>query len=80
MSNSTEQGAWSAPAAGITGGYTGDSLVLKIFIASLFGLAVYNAIELNVLVLVTFTKYAGVYFWSMLVASWGINLIVLGSC
>lgn len=78
MSNSTQQGTWSAPAQGITGGYTGDSLVLKTFIASLFGLSVYNAIELNVLVLVTFTKYSGVYFWSMLIASWGIIPYGLG--
>jgi hypothetical protein len=78
MLNSTQQGTWSAPAAGITGGYTGDSLVLKIFIACLFCLAVYNSIELNVLVLVTFTKYNGVYFWSLLIASWGIIPYCLG--
>lgn len=78
MSNSTLEGTWQAPAAGIIGGYTGESIVMKIFISSLFGLSVYNAVELSVLVLVTFTKYAGLYFWSMLIASLGIVPYGLG--
>jgi hypothetical protein len=78
MSNSTHQGSWSAPAAGITGGYTGHSLVLQILIAFFIGLSLYNAIELNVLILVTFNKYAGLYFWSMVVSSWGIIPYAIG--
>lgn len=82
MSNSTADtngtDDWTSSIAGITGGYTGDSLVLKIFIASFFALAVYNSIELNVLVLVTFLRYSGVYFWSLLIASWGIVPYCLG--
>jgi hypothetical protein len=59
--NSTEQGSWPAPAAGIIGGYNGESLVLKVFIACLLGLSAYNTVELHVLIFVTFTKYSGLY-------------------
>ncbi|KAL4896602.1 hypothetical protein BDV59DRAFT_171050 [Aspergillus ambiguus] len=58
-----------APGDGITGGYTGDSLVTRIAIATFAGITWYNAIELIVLVFVTFAKYRGVYFWSLLVSS-----------
>lgn len=58
-----------APGDGITGGYTGDSLALKITIATLAGITWYNAIELVILVFVTFSKYHGNYFWSLLVSS-----------
>lgn len=44
----------------------------------MFGLSVYNAVELNVLVLVNFTRYAGLYFWSLLIASLGIIPYGLG--
>ncbi|KAF2112838.1 hypothetical protein BDV96DRAFT_648476 [Lophiotrema nucula] len=72
------QGALSSAGAGITGGYTGDSLSLKIIIAFLIGLALYNAIELLLLVLVTFNKYRGLYFWSLVIAGIGIIPYALG--
>jgi Na+-translocating ferredoxin:NAD+ oxidoreductase RnfA subunit len=59
-------------------GYTGDSLSLKIMIAFLLGLSLYNAIELIVLVFVTFKQFRGVYFWSMLIAAGGIIPYSLG--
>lgn len=59
-------------------GYTGDSLDLKIVIAFLIGLALYNAVELVVLILVTFNKYRGLYFWSMVVSGVGIIPYSLG--
>lgn len=58
--------------AGITGGYNGNSLGLEITIALLPGLAVYNAIELIVLIFSTFNKFKGLYFWSLLIATLGI--------
>ncbi|GIJ84322.1 hypothetical protein Asppvi_003162 [Aspergillus pseudoviridinutans] len=58
-----------APGDGITGGYTGDSLAMKITMATLAGITWYNAIELVVLVFVTFSKYHGTYFWSLLISS-----------
>lgn len=44
----------------------------------LFVLAIYNAIELNVLIPVTFAEYYGLYFWSLMISSWGIIPYVLG--
>ncbi|GFG11165.1 hypothetical protein IFM61606_01535 [Aspergillus udagawae] len=58
-----------APGDGITGGYTGDSLAMKVTMATLAGITWYNAIELIVLVFVTFSKYHGTYFWSLLISS-----------
>ncbi|KAF2645780.1 hypothetical protein P280DRAFT_129122 [Massarina eburnea CBS 473.64] len=72
------QGALSSAGAGITGGYTGNSLSLQIIIAFLIGLALYNAIELLVLNLVTFNKYSGLYFWSLVVAGFGVIPYSLG--
>ncbi|EAW08140.1 uncharacterized protein ACLA_028650 [Aspergillus clavatus NRRL 1] len=57
------------PGDGITGGYTGNSLALKITIATLAGITWYNAIELIILVFVTFSRYSGSYFWSLLVSA-----------
>jgi hypothetical protein len=59
-------------------GYTGDSLSLQIIIALLLGLSLYNAIELIVLVFVTFKQFRGLYFWSMLTAAFGIIPYSLG--
>ncbi|KAI9367004.1 hypothetical protein BJX61DRAFT_370649 [Aspergillus egyptiacus] len=59
----------NAPGNGITGGYTGDSVGIKITIATLAGITWYNAIELIALVFVTFSQYRGLYFWSLLVSS-----------
>ncbi|KAI8935717.1 hypothetical protein NX059_007238 [Plenodomus lindquistii] len=72
------QGALDSAGAGITGGYTGDSLSLKIIIALLLGLSLYNALELIVLIFVTFQRYRGVYFWSMVIAAFGIIPYALG--
>jgi hypothetical protein len=64
--------------ADIHTGYTGDSLPLKIIIAFLFGLALYNALELIVLVFVTFQRYRGLYFWSLVVSAFGVIPYSLG--
>ena len=59
-------------------GYTGDSLSLRIIIAVLIGLSLYNAVELIILVLVTFQRYHGLYFWSLLIAGFGVLPYSLG--
>jgi hypothetical protein len=59
----------TAPVDGIVGSYTGNSFALQAFIASLLGLALYNALELIVLVFSIFHAYTGLYFWSLLIAS-----------
>jgi len=71
-------GTLESAGAGITGGYTGDSLPLKIIIAFLLGLSLYNAIELIVLAFVTFQRYHGLYFWSLVISAFGIIPYSLG--
>ncbi|KAL6164222.1 hypothetical protein ACJQWK_09892 [Exserohilum turcicum] len=72
------QGALDSAGAGITGGYTGDSLSLKIIIAFFIGLSLYNSVELIVLCFVTFQHYHGLYFWSLVISSFGIIPYALG--
>jgi hypothetical protein len=57
---------------GVTGGYTGNSFTLRAVITSFTAVACYNAVELNALVFATFKRYSGLYFWSLLIASWGV--------
>ena len=70
--NPSQQGTSAAASAGITGGYNGDSLPLKIVIAFLLGLALYNAVELIILIFTTFLRYHGLYFISLLTATVGV--------
>ncbi|KAF1845897.1 uncharacterized protein K460DRAFT_312816 [Cucurbitaria berberidis CBS 394.84] len=72
------QGSLDSAGAGITGGYTGGSLPLQITIAFLIGLALYNALELIVLAFVTFQRYRGLYFWSLVISAFGIIPYSLG--
>lgn len=60
---------FTAAGDGITGGYTGTSLGIKVTIATLAGITWYNALELVILIFVTFAQYRGLYFWSLLVSS-----------
>ena len=53
-------------------GYTGDSLAMKIIMALMLGLGIYNALELIVIIFVTFNKYRGMYFWSLIIATIGV--------
>jgi hypothetical protein len=41
-------------------------------------IAIYNVIELNFIIFVTFRKRRGLYFWSFLVSTWGIALYAVG--
>ncbi|KAF2725709.1 hypothetical protein K431DRAFT_188774, partial [Polychaeton citri CBS 116435] len=67
-----------APGSGITHGYDGNSITLKIFIVLLAGLAMYNALELIFMCLLTFARHKGLYFWSLFWASVGIIPYALG--
>jgi len=51
---------------------------MKIIIGCLLGLALYNSIELIVMILVTFNKYNGLYFWSLIVSTVGVVVYALG--
>ncbi|OJJ50722.1 hypothetical protein ASPZODRAFT_55876 [Penicilliopsis zonata CBS 506.65] len=41
----------------------------KLAVTVLFAIALYNSIELVILVFVTFTRYTGLYFWSLLLSA-----------
>lgn len=53
-----------------------DSTALAVLVCSI--LALYNAVELELLVFTTFRRYRGLYFWSLVLASFGILPYVLG--
>lgn len=71
-------GSLSSAGAGISGTYEGNSLTLEICIAFLSAIALYNVLELLVLIFVTFKRYRGLYFWSLLIAGIGIIPYQLG--
>lgn len=78
-SNSTaSSSSYSSPGEGITGGYEGNSQALKIMIAFFLGLSMYNVVELQVLIFGTFSKFRGLYFWSLVISGWGIIPYALG--
>lgn len=56
------------------GQYDATSVVITIACA----LAIYNAFELLLLIFTTFRRFAGLYFWSLVVASFGIIPYTLG--
>ena len=57
-----------SPGAGITAGYDGTDETYRIFVSFFCGLAMYNAVELLIMIFPTFKRYQGLYFWSMLIA------------
>lgn len=67
--NSTTAPDASTPGNAITGGYTGDSFTVKTVIVLFSALSMYNALELIVLIFFTFSKFSGLYFYSLLVSS-----------
>lgn len=70
--------AAASPSDGISGGYTGDSLGLKITMAMFIGIGWYNSMELLILIFVTFKQFRGLYFWCLLVSAVGIIPYALG--
>ncbi|RAL09348.1 uncharacterized protein BO97DRAFT_472420 [Aspergillus homomorphus CBS 101889] len=64
----------TAPIQGIAGHYTGDSFALQATLATLLGCALYSACELILLIFLTFHRYAGLYFWSLLIST-GLGII-----
>ncbi|KAJ5711014.1 Integral membrane protein [Penicillium malachiteum] len=44
---------------------------IAMFIASLFALACFNILEITISTFTTFNRRRGLYFWSMLIATWG---------
>lgn len=62
-------------------GYRGGiqvTLPIAMTMAAFFGIAVFNVLEINFTILTTFRKRRGLYFWSLLAASWGIPIHAIG--
>ncbi|KAI3001704.1 hypothetical protein CBS147346_6327 [Aspergillus niger] len=59
----------SKPPEGLVGGYQGGSMAIKIMMAVFCAIALYNAVELVILIFLTFTRYSGLYFWAMLLSA-----------
>ncbi|GKZ32794.1 hypothetical protein AbraIFM66950_002421 [Aspergillus brasiliensis] len=59
----------SNPPEGLIGGYQGGSMTIKILMAVFCAIALYNAVELVILIFLTFTRYSGLYFWAMLLSA-----------
>ena len=74
MSNNSDssQGGFESSSTAISGGYTGNSLAVRCLIVLFTGLGMYNACELIILVFLTFNRYRGLYFYSLIIASFGI--------
>ncbi|KAJ5390983.1 uncharacterized protein N7496_002051 [Penicillium cataractarum] len=62
---------------GLVGGYRGNSTAVKIIIGVLVSIVLFNAVELTVLILMTFHRYRGLYFWSLMLSA-TIGLIASG--
>lgn len=75
---SASSSSYSSAGEGITGGYEGDSLTIKVLIAFFLGLALYNVVELQVLIFGTFSRFKGLYFWSLVISGWGIIPYAVG--
>lgn len=44
-------------------------MAIKIMMAVFCAIALYNAVELVILIFLTFTRYSGLYFWAMLLSA-----------
>lgn len=57
------------PPEGLLHGYHGHSVAIKSCMTVFSAIAWYNAIELVILIFLTFNRYDGLYFWSMLLSA-----------
>lgn len=75
----TESSApWFSPGAGITPGREDFPTSMWVFLVSVAALALYNALELVVMVILTFRRYRGLYFYSLVVSGLAILPYELG--
>jgi hypothetical protein len=58
--------------------YTGLLTSTVIVVITTNSISLYNAVELLLLIFVTFKQWGGFYFWSLLIASFGIIPYSLG--
>ena len=70
----TETSRWRRPRAVFKGKYDAESITLTLSLA----LALYNAIELILLIFTTFKKRRGLYFWSLCISNYGVISYSIG--
>lgn len=58
--------------------YAGKFDATTIMVVLCSGLTFYNALELQLLIFTTFKAYRGIYFWSLVAASFGLVPYVVG--
>lgn len=56
----------------------GINLPTAMVIAAFCGIAWVNTLEMQVRIFLTFKRFSGLYFWSLLAASWGCAIHALG--
>ncbi|KAH6873853.1 hypothetical protein B0T10DRAFT_610952 [Thelonectria olida] len=56
---------------GLSGGDSAIGVVATVIVVFI-SIALYNVLELNFILFATFKKRSGLYFWSFLIATWGI--------
>lgn len=61
---------------GITGGLD-TTLPIAMTISAFTAIAWYSTVELNIMIWMTFKRHSGLYFYSLLAASWGIMIYAL---
>lgn len=54
---------------GATQGFQAESVPVTMFLAALLSVAFYNAAELTILIFLTFHRYNGLHFWSILLST-----------
>lgn len=63
---------------GVIGAYEGSSFTIKALIVFCAGLSTYNALELIILIFLTFSNYRSFYFWTLLISTLGIISYSIG--
>jgi hypothetical protein len=63
---------------GVTSSHINYNVPTYMAMAAFTAVAWYNALELNVQVFLTFKRHRGLYFWSLIISSWGCVLHALG--
>ena len=58
--------------------FSGNYDVSSVFVTIGCALSIYNGLELLLLVFTTFRRFKGLYFWSLLIASFGLLPYTLG--
>ncbi|QPC79037.1 hypothetical protein HYE68_009789 [Fusarium pseudograminearum] len=63
---------------GFGSGLDGISQMTITIVLVFLSISVYNVIELNFIIFGTFKRHSGLYFWSFLIATWGIFVYCAG--